>query len=352
MAACTILGQIAIAKENPTMSFASLSQSRRLRPPPGRHRSRRRAFTLIELLVVIAIIGVLIGLVLPAVQKVRETAARIQCANNLHQIGLATHNINDTIGVLPPLAAYDSATPLTQPGPYQGAVGFTFHCWLLPFIEEGPLFRGSRYDVSTLITPGDPGSSLRSQILRKYVCPAEPMSGPRGYGSSATVFGGADGSGIANYAANYLAFGNPDVPTAEMRRQGAARISTSFPDGTSNVIFFAERYGSCGSSGDPAAPTTGASLWWDSNWWYRPLVCVNNIAQEPFTAGYQPCFLFQSRPNWITACDPSRAQSLHTGGIQVVLGDGSARLVSDGISANTWAAACDPRDGTTLGTDW
>lgn len=297
----------------------------------------RRGFTLIELLVVIAIIAILIALLIPAVQKVRDSAARTQCTNNLKQIGLATHNCNDAYKVLPPLVAPDSATSLTM-SPIYKAKGFTIFTWLLPFIEQGALFQASQFDVNTIVS----GTIVYAYVIPTYLCPAE-FSSPGGIGS--TTNGSENTWAVGNYSANYLVFGNPTGTTVAEREQGMCKMATNFPDGTSNTIMFTERYGTCGASGNINSSTTNGNLWSDSNSTWRPVFCINNVSQSPTTAGYTVCNMFQIAPNWINGCDTTRAQSPHATGIQVCLADGSVRLLTSSVTSAVWAQACDPQDG-------
>jgi prepilin-type N-terminal cleavage/methylation domain-containing protein len=309
---------------------------------------RRAGFTLIELLVVIAIIAILIGLLLPAVQKVREAANRMKCSNNLKQIVLACHNCNDQMGGLPPVAAPDGWTATTQAGPAFNGANYTVFSWLLPFIEQDNLFKA--------MTRGNvpPGAYCGGQYMvpvKTYVCPSDPSMGANGW--SQTTNGGANGFAVCCYSANYLVFGNPNASGGDYYQvQGASAIPRSIPDGTSNTIFFGEIYASCSLSADPANGGSAASLWADSTLPWRPIMCHNTFNKGTL-AGYNPCFTFQVRPTpFFGACDPSRGQSSHTAGMNVALGDGSVRFLNQSISASTWANACDPRDGNVLGTDW
>lgn len=316
-----------------------------------RYPSRRvSAFTLIELLVVIAIIAVLIALLVPAVQKVRESAARAQCANNLRQLGLAAHHIHDNKGALPPLAVNKvtvggnhSTSPVLLPGPYHGAIGFTVFTWLLPYVEQDSLYQEANFNVNTLVD----GKPVYRVQVKTYQCPVDPSpSGSHGLGS--TTNGSAHLWATGNYSANYLVFGNPPLADVE----GAARLPASFPDGTTNVILFAERYGTCGPGPTTTTAGTYCNLWSDSNSTWRPAFCINTASQTPSATGYAPCKMFQVQPPWLGGCDSSRAQSPHPGGMNVCLGDGSVRFLHHGIEATVWANACDPRDGAVLGNSW
>ena len=307
----------------------------------------RPAFTLIELLVVIAIIAILIALLVPAVQKVREAATRAQCLNNLKQIALATHALHDADKVLPPFSAPNQTSAITLAGPYKGAIGYTVFHWLLPYVEQGPLFEKGKYNSQT-VTGGPGWGYISCNPIPVYICPSEPYpNGPEGYGMGASLHGPATKWSFGNYAANYYVFGDPNRPSME----GANKLQ-NLPDGTSNIILYAERYGTCGNSGDINGASTYCNLWGDATTGWRPVFCVDNLTKTPSAVGYPACKLFQDRPHPINGCVSYLTQTLHTGGMLVALADGSVRSVSTGISAATWAQACDPRDGVPLGADW
>jgi prepilin-type N-terminal cleavage/methylation domain-containing protein len=307
---------------------------------------RRRAFTLIELLVVIAIIGILIGLLLPAVQKVREAANRAKCANNLKQIGPAVHNINGVHDAIPPLCSPNGFVPnfTTAAAPPYNGYNYTVLAFLLPYIEQDDIWRALGPNVvdPVLGLTGYCGSEWYRPI-KTYICPTDSTNQN---GMCLTPNGSANYFAGSSYGANYFAFGNPGAGSDGLRVQGANRIPASFPDGTSNTILFGEVYVTCG----PLA-SAAASLWADSSTPWRPIFCHNTSDKSIATGGYYPCNMFQVQPS-MDNCDPSRAQSGHTAGMNVCLGDGSVRFISSSISPTTWGNACDPRDGTPLGADW
>jgi prepilin-type N-terminal cleavage/methylation domain-containing protein len=309
--------------------------------------ARRGAFTLIELLVVIAIIAILIGLLLPAVQKVREAAARMKCSNNLHQLAIATHSCNDAMGALPPVASPDGWTSDTVAAQAFNGAPWTIFNWLLPYIEQDNLYKAQ---TRGNVPPGAYCGGQYDKRVPTYLCPSDPSTDKNGL--SLTTNGGANGFAVSNYAANYLVFGNPTGTGDSTCVQGTSRFPASIPDGTSNTVFFGEIYGSCSLSTSPASGNSAASLWADSTLPWRPIMC-HNTGDKHVNPGYAACNMFQVQPTpFFGACDPSRAQSPHTAGMNCGLGDGSVRFVNGSISAATWANACDPRDGNVLGSDW
>jgi hypothetical protein len=142
-------------------------------------------------------------------------------------------------------------------------------------------------------------------------------------------------------------FGKPNAASIEARLLGATRLAM-FKDGTSKVIVYTERYGTCTTSPDADPEATSCNLWADANSGWRPTFCINNFLQEPSVAGFVPCLTFQTVPKWRGECDPARAQSPHHGGIHASMGDGSVQSVSEGLDDSVWAAVCDPRDGMVI----
>ena len=288
---------------------------------------RRRGFTLIELLVVIAIIAILIALLVPAVQKVREAAARTQCTNNLKQIMLAIHGYQDANKNLPPMLD-------------RGASGIPsywmpFFYSVLPYVEQTAVHKRGLY------TDGW-GANNHAAIVPVYQCPSDP-----------TISAGLVGSGsvsnwsAASYAPVYQLFGNANVyvPAKGVNiNQSKYKIQT-IPDGSSNQVGVVERY-SCPNYGwgNTAFYPTSLSYWgytaWGAAYGYWGL--GNRMPQTNVTFN-GTAYPAQGHPYHAMAAHPV---------VMVGMMDGVVRGVSNGVSTSTWDWVCTPEDANVLGADW
>jgi prepilin-type N-terminal cleavage/methylation domain-containing protein len=295
---------------------------------------RLRGFTLVELLVVIAIIGILVALLLPAVQAAREAARRSQCQNNLKQIGIGLHNHQSAYKRLPPMSRYDGARTGANPAQAQGERG-NLWIYLLPFVEQENVYKLSELQSPRNPSIDDGGTaplSLASKTIQVYLCPSDPTNEPIAQWTNGWVVG--------NYAANHDAFHNPNdggwmSAWDSGRNSYTAKLGASHPDGTSNTIGVAEAYGHCQGAGTLWAHETVTPDWHAmfNDWNARG---VNSK--------------FQMRPT-VAQCNRYLPQSSHTGGIQIMLLDGSVRSLTDSIDPNIWAAALTPQGGEPTSLD-
>jgi prepilin-type N-terminal cleavage/methylation domain-containing protein len=349
--------------------------------------SHRSAFTLIELLVVIAIIGILIALLVPAVQKVRAAAARMQCSNNVKQLALAVHSFHDNYKKMPvaahwkaPFYAGSTGFPGQSISSPNGTVHGTWLSDILPFVEQQAAF-------TVLQAAYAQSSSVGQNAMRKvgpiatYLCPSDPSTGSMGSLAADPDIGGFtpyQGAGYNTYGFGSTSYyGNVMV----MRiNNGPASMTKAMPDGTSNCVIIAERYQNCGDyyqdgyaswpgwgettafpDGDPLdTPMYGAnyakSLGAAAGLWVDPTSTTppkgpGSWSQQSHPNFNQGVIPFQTRPT-ILSCDLHLLQSGHDGIMVVGLGDGSTRTVSSSITVVTWKAVNDPRDGAVLGSDW
>jgi prepilin-type processing-associated H-X9-DG protein len=344
---------------------------------------------LIELLVVIAIIAILIGLLVPAVQKVREAASRLQCANNLKQIALALHNYHDSNKAFP--TAYKLLKTPDPTVPYPGAAtyGASAFVLVLPYLEQTAVSRlidTTRGALSPVNMP--PGNAAYSTPLPIFLCPSAPGGSAIDY--SAELANSFNNFGVVISPPPGLIFGRTDyAPDAGMSADipgininaGASIIAqpptppvriTDVTDGSSNTVMLVEDagrpawYGSKGIATQPAiggytpvvgSYTAGGPAPQGGGAWADPLNYIATNGADPSGSGIAAGGAFMGIPAAPWSCammcsNDSEVFAFHPGGTNVALGDGSVRFLAAGLSMNQMSALLSRAGGEVLSFDW
>jgi len=347
-----------------------------LRPTPA----GRRGFTLIELLVVIAIIAVLIGLLLPAIQKVRDAAARAQCQNNLKQMIIAAHNYaSNNDGHLPDPRTGNGPTFTNSTGTTSYITNLSVWAYLLPFLELDGLYKAcinGQYGAGSAPAPPStwtgnldfwncyPGTGAtpnytRWVTIKTYQCPSDYGIASNGRSRFTSDWAGC------SYGFNFQVFGGPDTGVGQTPSHTSFLRINSIKDGASNTIMFAEKMAACQRSPQyvtfAGGNSNGGNMWayptgqWSGEW--QPNVGFRSRVNTQWDAITANAYLPPQIQPILTVsptnqCDTSRPSTGHSNMSQAGLCDGSVKVVDGNVSQPTWQSALMPEDGVPLGSDW
>jgi len=334
-------------------------------------RHKRSGFTLIELLVVIAIIAILIGLLLPAVQKIREAAARLQCTNNLHQLGLAVHNYHDTNQKFPFGKGPDYRTIIAGAPVY---ARWSIHSQLLPYVEQDNLYKSINFSYPPE-TPGMAGAIINFMpayqnpgrvnavacrtLVPMFLCPSDPAAKSDDWPGQNNYY--------ANQGSNFLCDLSESQPSTIAPNETSngpfyylsKNSIASITDGTSNTVLFSEKLRGKGAP-DPRTDMLTIPNTSTLNDTFNTCTGINPATATPLTSkqgfswvmGEMCCTTYNhvSTPNTTTCAGigfpgtmsnmamqvpPSSA---HSGGVNCLMGDGSVRFVANAVQLPVWRA--------------